>query len=80
MKGVPTAAHSPRYTEPQLWILLHFHMDLKHTHTLWSQSHARTPRLTPGDFSSHFHFTHLMLHSVLRDAWGGLALMGDFEH
>lgn len=34
MKGISPASHSSWYTETQLWILLHFHMDLKHTHIL----------------------------------------------
>lgn len=33
-KGISSASHSSWYTETQLWILLHFHTDLKHTHTL----------------------------------------------
>lgn len=34
MKGISPASHSSWYTETQLWILLHFHTDLKHTHIL----------------------------------------------
>lgn len=33
-KGVSPASDSSWYTETQLRILLHFHTDLKHTHTL----------------------------------------------
>lgn len=40
IKGVSSASDSSRYTEPQLWILLHFHKDLKHTQTLSPQSCA----------------------------------------
>ena len=34
MKGVSSSSHSSWYTEAQLWILLHFHTELKHTHTV----------------------------------------------
>lgn len=33
-KGISATPHSSWYTETQLWILLHFHTDLKHTHMI----------------------------------------------
>lgn len=33
-KGISSTPHSSWYAETQLWILLHFHTDLKHTHIL----------------------------------------------
>ena len=31
-KGISPASNASWYTETQLWILFHFHTDLKHTH------------------------------------------------